>query len=63
MLSYFTTIQVDVNGGIMSTEHDYDMSPEMAAFEIERTPRRVKRRAQWPSWLLLAVAAVDFCFL
>jgi hypothetical protein len=46
----------------MSARHDSSMTPEAAATEIDRTARRVRRRARWQGWLFLAVAAVDFGF-
>jgi hypothetical protein len=46
----------------MNARHDSGMTPETAATEIDRTARRVRRRARWQGWLFLAVAAVDFGF-
>lgn len=46
----------------MSAQHDSGMTPQAAAAEIDRTARRVRRRARWQGWLFLAVAVVNFGF-
>jgi len=40
----------------------YHLSPESAAEEIRRITRQVGRRARWPGWMFLALAAVNFAY-
>jgi hypothetical protein len=40
----------------------HDLTPAQAAAEVERISSRVQRRAQWPGWLFLGLAAVNFAF-
>lgn len=43
---------------------DGDISPEMAAAEIERTAGHVRRRGRWPGVVWIGIAAVVFgCFV
>jgi hypothetical protein len=44
----------------MTAKHD--LTPAQAAAEVERMTSRVHRRAQWPAWMFLGVAAVNFAF-
>ncbi len=39
-----------------------DLSPQAAAAELERTNRRVQRRAHWPAWMFLVLAVINFAF-
>jgi hypothetical protein len=40
----------------------HDLTPEQASVEIERMTSQVRRRARWPAWMFLGVAAVNFAF-
>jgi hypothetical protein len=46
----------------MNAGHNSGMTPQAAAAEIDRTAHQIRRRARWPGWLFLAIAAVNFGF-
>ncbi len=39
-----------------------DLSAQLAAAELDRTAARIRRRALWPAWMFLVLAAVNFAF-